>query len=186
VNLTGNFPGGAIPLIIKEWYSDAIMAEVPMIEGVLDQPATLVMLDSGGRKATSQVHFKAYQVLRQIPNSLLTIAACSHNASFHNVCEMGTNDTFVGVHQNLPDGMSNTSGTDLYTVKPLKNGWTLYFTLTGSCNISPSTSTLTCPWSTYPETATFITEWGPVEINTSSNIYSNGVGAIGPVGVPMQ
>ncbi|MBU1424079.1 MAG: hypothetical protein KKH12_06370 [Gammaproteobacteria bacterium] len=190
VSLTGNFPGGMVPLIIMEWYNDAIMVEVPTIEGAPDQTATLQVLASGDRKATSQVQFIAERVADIVPASLLSIAACSHNASFHNACKIETSSNMInGEHQNLPDAAGNTSGTDNYTIKPLKNGWKAAQMgggmLAYNCNLSGNA--IACPWTTEPETAT--ANFGPLGSMTTtitSNIYSLPVVAEGPRGVPMQ
>jgi hypothetical protein len=190
VRLTGNFPGGSTPLIIKEWYNDAIMAEVPMIEGAPDQTATLVVMATGDRKATSQVQFIADRVFEEITASQLSTADCSHNASFHNACKIDASTNWInGEHQDLPDATGNTSGTDHYTIKPLKNGWKALQAgggaLSYNCNLTGNN--ITCPWSTKPETVTMdMGSLGTLSATITSNIYTIAVWAEGPRGVPMQ
>jgi hypothetical protein len=188
VNLVGNFPGGQLPLIVKAWYNDAVMVEVPMIEGVRDQTATLEVLNSGDLKATHQVQFMATRETKWIPASLITLNSCSTNASFHNACIIetsSTNNRVGGDHQNLPDAASNTSGTDIFTVKPLKNGWRVknFFDDYDIQHPSVSGNTATFHWTTNPETVT--TERG-VTLTFFASYYKSPIEAYGPKGVPMQ
>ncbi|MDD2337132.1 MAG: hypothetical protein PHD01_11200 [Geobacteraceae bacterium] len=168
VNLVGSFPGGSVPLTIQQWYSDAIMVEVPTIEGAPDQTATLQVLASGDRKSTSQVQFIAEHVINSVPVPLLTVTACSQNASFHNDCNL---DSWVFCHhQNLPDSVV-TSGIDRFTVKTLKNGWkAVSFFPQDNSKCVLSGNAITCSWTTYHD----------------FNFYYTLVYAEGPRGVPMQ
>jgi hypothetical protein len=169
--------GGTKELVVREWYDDAIMAEVPHIDKVPDQRANLVV-KVGTLSATNPVLFTA---LRELQWAAISVINCDKTASFHNSCGVSSG-IFEGVHINFPDDQTIRTGNDKYQFI-LKPGWKLatasdfnsqdpyYSPLYASDICGVSGSIVTCSWSTLMKT------------NNENALYGGNVAVLGPEGM---